>query len=147
MPRQEQIEHEQRLLTMYRSLLKEYLRQQAMWEELEVPQFLRIEIPLIRHHIMNLKGSLRASKILIVDYFDDDGSKDNIIDEITHQRILLEVHRENLAFHLKQQQQFDMRQVPVPLINSIRQSRSEIQRIKAILRGWSAPVDDLPAEE
>lgn len=147
MSQQEQGNHEQKLLVMYRTILKAYLQQQRMWEGTNVPEFLETEISLIRRRIMNLKGTLRSWKTLVFDDLDDEASEDEITDEIEHQRELLQIYRERLAIYLKQQQQFDIREVPIPIINSITDSRWEIQRIKAILRAWNVPVEDLPEEE
>lgn len=147
MSQQEQGNHEQKLLVMYRTILKAYLQQQRMWGGTNVPEFLETEISLIRRRIMNLKGTLRSWKTPVFDDLDDEASEDEITDEIEHQRELLQIYRERLAIYLKQQQQFDIREVPIPIINSITDSRWEIQRIKAILRAWNVPVEDLPEEE
>jgi hypothetical protein len=147
MPTIEDIIHQQKLLAMYRGLLAEYLRQRELWERVEAPTFLSVGISTIRRHIMEVKGTLRAWKVTVENLPDDEGPDDDLAGEVAHQRKLLKIYRENLATHLKQRDQFAADLVPVQLIRGIDEQRSEIQRIKAILRGWSVHVEDLPGED
>jgi hypothetical protein len=96
---------------------------------------------------MEVKGTLRAWKVAVENLPDDEGPDDDLAGEVAHQRKLLKIYRENLAVHLKQRDQFAADLVPVQLIRGIDEQRNEIQRIKAILRGWSVHVDDLPGED
>jgi hypothetical protein len=147
MPSQEEIIHHQKLLAMYRSLLSEYLHQQALWDRTEVPSFLTNGISVIRRNILDVKGTLRAWKVLVSDHPDDEGLEDDVAEEVAHQRKILKIYRTNLTLYLNQQAQFDNRQVPAQIVNSIHQARTEIQRIKAILRSLNVLVDDLPDED
>jgi len=65
-------------------------------------------------------------------------------EDIAHQQNLLEIHRRNLAQYLKQQGLIGEAFVPPMIVNGIRESRENIQRIKGILRGWGENVKDLP---
>ncbi len=53
----------------------------------------------------------------------------------------------NLELYLKQQEQFGENLAPPVITHGLENARSEIQRIKAILRGWNIVVEDLSAEE
>lgn len=141
------IDHHQKLLVMYRSLLAEYLRQRQQWERTEVPGFLSAGITTLRGHILEAKGTLREWKIEVNDHPDDQGPDDDIGSEVEHQRNLLKVHRRNLATYLRQQQQLPAGQTPATHINAIEDTQRQIQGIKAILRGFGVAVDDLPEEE
>jgi hypothetical protein len=147
MPNNYEIERHQKLLAMYRSLLAEYLHQYQQWHQTGVSGFLSTNINVLRRHIMETKGTLRGWKIAIDDHPDDQGLGNDIGAEIDHQHGLLKIHRRNLAAYLQQQQKLARGQVPPALINSLYDVRREIQRIKAILRGWGRTVDDLPEEE
>jgi hypothetical protein len=147
MPSRKDIERQQKLLVMYRNLLADYLREQQEWPRLEVPEFLRTGIEMLRSHIVNVKGTLRGWKVEVKDHNNDQGPNDDIVGDIQHQYELLKIYRGNLAIDLQNQQHFAMGQIPPMLINSIYKSRTQIQRIKAILRGWGVVVDDLPEEE
>jgi len=68
-------------------------------------------------------------------------------EEIAGQRQLLANHRSTLAVYINQQALLGVAYAPPGVMNSIRLVRSDIQRIKAILRGWNVPVDDLPGED
>jgi hypothetical protein len=140
------IERQQKLLTMYRGLLAENLRQHRQWPRTEVPEFLSVGIARLRGHILETKGTLRGWKIAIDDHPDDQGPDDDIGGEAEHQRKLLKIHRRNLATYLQQAQQFPAGQAPPMIVNSLDHARGELQRIKAILRGFGVVVDDLPGE-
>jgi hypothetical protein len=141
------IEYQQKLLSMYRSLLAEYLRQRDLWHRTEIPVFLSRGISVIRGHIVDVKGRLRGWKVAIVDHPDDEGSEDNLALEIAGYRDLLKIHRRNLEVYLEQLEQFGEGLAPPVVIHSIQDNRSEIQHIKAILRGWNITVEDLPGED
>jgi hypothetical protein len=147
MPDQAEIEYQQKLLSMYRGILAEYLRQCNLWEKRKVPIFLRSEILVIRHHIVDVKGYLRGWKIAVADHPDDEGPDDDRASDVAHYRDLLKVYRQRLPIHLKQQEQFGENLAPPMVIHELQNARSEIQKIKAILRGWNIPVEDLPGEE
>jgi hypothetical protein len=141
------INYQQKLLSMYRSLLAEYLRQRDLWHRTEIPAFLSRGISVIRGHIVDVKGYLRGWKIAVADHPDDEGPEDNLALEIAGYRDLLKIHRRNLETYLKQQEQFGEGLSPPIIIHSIQDNRSEIQKIKAILRAWDIAVEDLPGEE
>jgi hypothetical protein len=147
MPSKHDITQHRKLLAMYRDLLAEYLRQQKLWDRTEVPQFLSTGISVIRGHIKNTKGTLRGWKVEIADQPDDEGPRDNLGVEVTHQRELLKIHRTNLEVYLKQRAEYGTKQAPPIVIHSIQHSRDELRRIKAILRGYGVAVDDLPEEQ
>lgn len=65
-------------------------------------------------------------------------------EDITQQQNLLRIHRRNLTHYLRQSAQHGPGGAPVSVMNGILDTQSEIQRIKAILRGWGVAVDDLP---
>ncbi|MFL5802278.1 MAG: hypothetical protein ACJ8CR_11130 [Roseiflexaceae bacterium] len=147
MPDNADIDYQQKLLIMYRSLLAEYLRQRGLWDRTEIPDFLRTGISVIRKHILDVKGRLRGWKILVADHPDDEGSDDDLAARVKHHRNLLKIHRTNLEIYLRQQDQFGEGLAPPVIVHSIQNNRSEIQRIKAILRGWNIAVEDLPGED
>ncbi len=147
MPTNYDILRQQKLLSMYRALLAAYLRQHEQWVRPQIPVLLSTSISVLRGHILEVKGRLRGWKIEVHDHSDDQDPNDDRRDEIQHQRELLKIHRRNLATYLAQQKQLPIGQSPPILVNSLDHIRSEIQRIKAILRGWRVTVDDLPEEE
>ncbi len=63
-------------------------------------------------------------------------------EDIRHQQNLLEIHRRNLAQYIKQQGLIGEAFAPPMIVNGIRESRENIQRIKGILRGWGEQVAD-----
>lgn len=65
-------------------------------------------------------------------------------EEITHQQNLLAIHRRTLAHYLSQQATLGAAYSPPGVINGISEARSNIRRIKQILRGWNVPVQDHP---
>lgn len=66
-------------------------------------------------------------------------------EDISAQWKLLVAHRRTLAAYLERQAGYGGRfATPVEVLNGISEARDNIVRIKAILRGWSVEVDDLP---
>lgn len=65
-------------------------------------------------------------------------------EDIVQQQKLLEINRRNLALYLKQQASLGSAYMPPGVANGIHDSRSEIQRIKGILRNWHVPFEDHP---
>lgn len=65
-------------------------------------------------------------------------------DDITHQQTLLSTYRRNLGYYLKQQAALGEAYAPPGVLNGIMEARSNIQRIKQVLRGWGVAVEDLP---
>ena len=147
MPSNKEVSYQQKMLAMYRALLAEYLRQNKQWDIRETPTFLQTGISTLRHHIMEVKGILRGWKVAVNNHSDDEGSNEDLAGKITHQRRLLKIYRENLSVYLKRRESYDEEQVPLAIIHSINEARSDIQRIKAILRGWNVEVEDMPGEE
>jgi len=147
MPFHYDITRQQKLLAMYRSLLAQYLRQRQDWERTEVPEFLSTGITVIRSNIRDVKGTLRGWKIVTADNPGDEGPDDDIAGEVQHQRKLLMIHRKNLMIYLSQQEQFVAGQTSPAVLNALERTRKELQRIKAILRGFGVVVDDIPGEE
>ncbi len=147
MPTHYDIDRQQKMLAMYRSLLAEYLRQTEMWDRTETPAFLRTGVSNIRGYIRDLKGTLRGWKVFVADTPIDEGPDNDIAEEVDTQRELLKIHRTNLSIYLKQQSEYVAGQVRPVVIHSLNLNRNAIQRIKAILRGWGIAVDDLPEEE
>ena len=147
MPTRYDIERHQKLLAMYRSLLDEYLHQYQQWRGSKVPRFFNSGIPMLRSHILEIKGTLRGWKIEVNHHPDDEDPNADIGFKVQHQLELLKIHRRNLATYLAQQKQIPTGQAPPVLVNSLDHVRNEIQRVKAILRGWGVVVDDLPEEE
>ena len=141
------VDYQQQLLRMYRELLAEYLRQRAAWERFDVPEYLRNGISSLREQIVQAKGTLRGGGVAVDDHPDDAEPEDDLVAAVQHQRTLLQIHRGNLAVLLRQRDAFGAEQAPPIVVNGLRQTRADIQRIKAILRGWGAPVDDGPGEE
>src|SRR5262249_48998760 len=105
MPDKTDIEYQQRLLLMYRSLLTEYLRQRDLWDRAEIPDFLSNGISVVRKHILDVKGRLRGWRIAVTDHPDDEGPDDDLASEIAHYRNLLRIHRTNLEVYRGQQRQ------------------------------------------
>lgn len=147
MPDNTEIEYQRKLLPVYRSLLAEYLRQRDLWDRTEIPDFLSTGISVVRKHILDVKGRLRGWKIAVADHPDDEGPDDDLAGEIAHYRNLLRIHRTNLEVYRDQQKQFDVGKMPPAIVHALQKTRSEIQRIKAILRGWNIAVEDLPEED
>ncbi len=56
----------------------------------------------------------------------------------------LSVNRTTLATLLTQRDAFSSAHVPPPVVSGIREARANIQQIKATLRSWGVPFDDLP---
>ena len=144
MPCNDEIANHQKLLAMYRGLLAEYLRQRENWDWRDVPAYLREGVKQLRHHILYTKGSLRGWGITLDDELNDEGPDDDIAGKIEHQRNLLRIRRKNLRHHLQQQTYYEPGQAPLIIMRSIEDERSNIQRVKAILRGWDVPVEDQP---
>jgi hypothetical protein len=68
-------------------------------------------------------------------------------EEISNQQDLLRRYRRNLTHLLKQVTSFGSEDaVPLAIMNSLDDTRANINRIKGILRGWGVNVDDLPDE-
>jgi len=65
-------------------------------------------------------------------------------DDIKHQQELLAINRRNLDNYIKQQDQYGSGYIPLIILNGIEEARSNIKRIKGILRGWGAYVEDKP---
>lgn len=64
-------------------------------------------------------------------------------EEIAHQKRLLQIHRSNLAHHLKQLALLGGEAYAPPAItNGLREERANIRRIKDILNRWGEPVAD-----
>lgn len=167
MPDHANIEYQQKLLSMYRSILAEYFRQRDLWDEkkapillglarffrhsswdrADIPAFLSTEISSIRYDIVRVKGRLRGWKVAVAEHPNDQDPDDDLAGDIAHYRELLQIYRRRLPLHLTQQEQFGENLAPPMVFHQIWDARSEIQRIKAILRGWDIVVEDLPEEE
>src|SRR5262249_17070571 len=119
MPDDAEIDYQQKLLLMYRSLLAEYLRQHDLWDRTEVPRFLSNGIAATRDNIVDVKGRLRGWKIAVADQPDDEGPDDDLAAKVKHHRNLLKIHRKNLEIYLKQQEQFGEGLAPPVVIHSI----------------------------
>ncbi len=65
-------------------------------------------------------------------------------EEIAQMQRLLEVNRRTLAVYLEQQAMFSKAYSPPAVINAIHETRSEIRRIKAVLRDWGVHYEDRP---
>jgi hypothetical protein len=66
-------------------------------------------------------------------------------EDIKHQQDLLAIYRRNLAHLLKQAAHFGGEDnVPINVFNSIQEARSNIKRVKGILRGWGVYEGDRP---
>src|SRR6266511_5814855 len=63
-------------------------------------------------------------------------------EDIDQQKTLLNIHRRNLAHYLKQASFHGQGNIPLGTLNGIDSERSEIRRIKGVLRGWKQQVDD-----
>jgi hypothetical protein len=67
--------------------------------------------------------------------------------DIDVQRELLATHRRTLALYLKQQAIHGVENTPPGVQHGINQARSEIKRIKMILRSWNVVIDDEPNDD
>lgn len=65
-------------------------------------------------------------------------------DDIKHQQELLAINRRNLDHYIKQRDVHGSGYIPPIIMNGIEEARNNIKRIKGILRGWGAPVEDKP---
>lgn len=64
--------------------------------------------------------------------------------EIADQQNLLTTHRRTLAHYLKQQASLGEAFAPPAVTHGISEARSNIRRIKGILRSWNVRVEDHP---
>jgi hypothetical protein len=147
LPGNAKVEYQQKLLAMYRSLLAEHLRQRDLWGRGKILEFLSDGISAIRNDIVDVKGRLRGWKIDVTDHPDDEEPDDDLAAKVQHHRSLLKIYRTNLEIYLKQQEQFGESLAPPMIFHALQNARDEIQRIKAILRGWNVAVEDLPEED
>jgi hypothetical protein len=67
--------------------------------------------------------------------------------DIQHQQELLLIHRNHLAEAVKQQAIFGAALTPQQILARISEERSNVRRIKTILRSWEVSVEDLPDDE
>lgn len=74
MPTQEEIKHQQTLLSTHRRSLAHYLKQQATLGEAFAPPAVTHGITEARESISRIKQILRSWNIPVEDHFDDDGS-------------------------------------------------------------------------
>lgn len=68
-------------------------------------------------------------------------------EDVDEQRELLEAHRRTLAVYLRRQATLGSAHTPPEVFHGIREARAAIQRIKATLQGWGAPIADHPDDE
>lgn len=68
-------------------------------------------------------------------------------DDIIHQQVLLQSHRQTLAHFLHQQAILSTAFAPPNVTAGIKQCRADIFRVKQTLRKWNIDVEDLPDEE
>jgi hypothetical protein len=68
-------------------------------------------------------------------------------DDIKHQRNLLEINRRNLTHYLQQRDTLGEAYTPPGTLNGILETRANIKRIKGILNGWGASIEDNPDDE
>src|SRR5690349_13629837 len=66
---------------------------------------------------------------------------------IEQQRELLSIHRQSLAFHLKQLAKLGEAFAPPGLFHSISEARAHIRTLKTSLRQYGVDVEDLPLDE
>jgi hypothetical protein len=138
--RQDLIPQHQQLLTSWRNILRICLELQLLLGEKIASPDIAVGIVQARSEIERIKILLRAWGQDIIDQPEELSIVD--ADTVTHHLKLLSIHRGNLAILLKQQQLYGERDAPPMIHNSIADSRHEIQRIKSMLRTWSAPVTD-----
>jgi hypothetical protein len=68
-------------------------------------------------------------------------------EDIRHQQTLLNTYRRNLTHLVRQAASFGSEDAaPLHIVNSLDDTRTNIRRIKGILRGWGVIIDDLPDE-
>lgn len=142
-----EIQAQQKLLMACRHVLAAYLEQSRLWDAQEIPETIRNGMKYLQSDIQEIKATLRAWNVLIEDHPNDMESINELADRIAHQRQLLNIHRQTLVIEREQKAQFDERDVPSHLARSIQERLGAIKRIKAILRGWNASVEDLPGED
>ena len=65
-------------------------------------------------------------------------------EEINNQQMVLQAHRRTLAAFLQRAALLGSAHVPPEVSNGIYDARREIERIKAVLRGWGVASDDYP---
>jgi hypothetical protein len=65
-------------------------------------------------------------------------------EDIAHQQNLLDIYRRNLSHYLRQQAALGEAYAPPAVTNGILEARTNIKRIKQILRGWNVSVQDHP---
>ena len=141
------VAHHQKLLAMYRAMLAEFLRQRKMWDGAEIPSYLVTGVVVVRGHIRDEKGTLRAWKVKVADHPNDEDPHDQRDVDILHQRQLLDIYRSNLQLYRKQYEHYGEHQAPAHIVRSLAHARDEIGRIKAILRGWDVAVEDMAGED
>jgi hypothetical protein len=69
------------------------------------------------------------------------------LEEIAQQQELLATHRRTLNHLLRQRASMGKDYIPPSVANGIDEARTEIKRIKRILRGWGINAEDLPNDE
>jgi hypothetical protein len=136
----EPIEQHQSLLASWRKMLALCLSLQQELGEQHAPTGVAVGIVEARGEIARLKGLLRGWGENVSDLPDELTTADTR--EITHSLRLLEIHRRNLAQHLRQAQMHGEREVPPAISNGIAEARREIATLKRRLRDWGAPVAD-----
>jgi len=138
--RQDLIPQHQQLLTSWRNILRICVDFQLVLGEKIASPDIATGIVQARSEIGRIKNLLRTWGQDVIDQPEELSIAD--ADTVTHHLKLLSIHRGNLANFLKQQQLYGERDVPPMILNGIANSRQEIQRIKNMLRTWSAPVTD-----
>jgi hypothetical protein len=68
-------------------------------------------------------------------------------EEINQQKELLQAYRITLVHYLQQRAKLGEAYIPPGVSHGIRESRENIKRIKAILRGWNLDIEDHPDDE
>ncbi|MBC8164224.1 MAG: hypothetical protein H7Z42_23695 [Roseiflexaceae bacterium] len=68
-------------------------------------------------------------------------------DDLKHQQTLLTTYRRTLAIQLNQRAALGSAHAPPGLIHGIDEARTNIARIKGLLRSWGADVSDQPDDE
>lgn len=151
MPAQEDIIGQQRILQAHRRRLADLLIQRATSGEVNATPGVIGDIRGTRAEIRRVKAILRGWAVSVADHPDDDTWEPRTASDGGHtqeaiaiQDDLLQAHRRRLADLLKQKATTGDANAALDVLDGIRSARSQIRRIKQILREWGMVVTDHP---
>jgi hypothetical protein len=141
-------------LTELRRTIMLLLRQLAqLGGKVYAPPYLMHNIRESRIKIRQIKARLRSWQIPVEDHLIDEEITGTTAqtkfalptnEEISELQALLWTYRQTLAAQLEQEMRYGDALAPPSIINSIAESREQVDYLKTILRMWGVEVDDHP---